>query len=266
MNSKLISIVLQFALIGTLSATTPADSARKPDINAYITKLDSPAAPEREAAARQLGNMGTAAKPAQEKLVAALNDKDDSVRVMAAYALKRLGYEPAKVLPVFMDCLKAQTPAVRNTAAMELGGYADQLSAQQKKRAITALLPVVGKDTDVTTRANAILSLAHLGAHEKYMLDALLKGLKDEAEPVRAASAYTISVTCAKAKKTVPALEALLSDKSVEVRETAAVSLGRLGKKAKSALKALNALASDSEARVREAAKAAADKITNAKS
>src|SRR5262245_2843879 len=112
----------------------------------------------RETAARRLGTVGAAAKPAVPVLVAALKDANAGVRAGAAEALGRLGDDAAAAVPALVQALADADVAVRTEVVSALGRFRAAADA-----AVPALARAVEQDAVVQVRKEAARSLGRLG-------------------------------------------------------------------------------------------------------
>jgi HEAT repeat protein len=89
-------------------------------LRALVEALERAAEPRRRRnAARALGHLG--ARPVVYDLaMAAVEDRDDSVRRESAHALRRLGPVATSAIPYLSAALRDPSPAVRSEAASTL--------------------------------------------------------------------------------------------------------------------------------------------------
>jgi HEAT repeat protein len=114
------------------------------------------------------------------------------------------------------------------------------------------------KNPDLSTRRQAAVQLAGLGARGGDAVPALITALKDDKEPaMRASAAEALGGIGITAKAAVPTLLTALKDGDANVRETAAEALGDIKDDAKTVVPALARLLGDADRDVRCAAAAA---------
>lgn len=91
-------------------------------LRALVEALERSAEPRRRRnAARALGHLGALARPVVYDLaMAAVEDRDDSVRGESARALRRLGPVAKSAIPYLSEALRDASPSVRSEAASTL--------------------------------------------------------------------------------------------------------------------------------------------------
>ena len=258
----------------------------------------------REAAARSLGLLGSAAEPAIPNLVAALRDEEGRVRWEAAEALGRIGGTTA--VPALTNCLHDPDIPARQSAAFALGQIGPE--AQEAVPALARALQDVGAcsmaiyglaqmgtsavpvaiercakgDDKVRAAASRVLGglLQHM-APPPYtaeppvvsidqsnaiaqMVATLTTALRDPVANVRTEAAQSLALSGVDISSAAPDLMASLKDGSPMVRQMSARALGEIGTAAIAALPELARLADDSDKSVSAAAKEAIKKIRRA--
>jgi HEAT repeat protein len=126
-------VVVLLAAAALLGGSLGQAAPKKEDAPKLIEALKSKSASEREAAARDLGEIGQITalpvKPAVPTLLELVkNDKDPKVRRASAIALGRIGAEPQTVVPILIDILKndKEDRQVLIGAITALNFYSDQ--------------------------------------------------------------------------------------------------------------------------------------------
>jgi len=258
--------------LGTRAGLDPnvvAEIRFKQRVNLLISNLSSPAAEDREAAAKSLGDLGQATVPA---LIKALEDQNSFVRRSAALALGRIGPSARAAVPTLVRGCKDKEEIVRGAAAKALGEIG--LPAES---AISALMERL-KDENTSVRNRAANSLSKMGA---VAVPTLMEAINDDQALIRRYAVNTLGRIGPEAVRAVPALiEALKSDDALlgnyaayalgkigaaavpgltkamkeigpEVRGLAATAFEKMGKEARTALPALTQALKDSNPRVR---------------
>ncbi len=219
------------------------------------------------------GKGGAAEEPPQallQALAAALGEKDDTVRFVAAACLQRTG---PRAVPFLAVGLKDQNPTVRREAAKILGathsGHIAVLPREAVEPAVPALCEALMKDEVTEVRAAAADALTSVGKDSAPARSALGQALlKDKASEVRQGAAYGLArcggfselVTAIKSgdgmartfamrsilghfspghRKLIPALIGVLEEEDIGMRCEAARALGSMRDEAGEALPAL---------------------------
>mmetsp|Transcript_129348 Transcript_129348/g.258250 ORF Transcript_129348/g.258250 Transcript_129348/m.258250 type:complete len:226 (+) Transcript_129348:60-737(+) len=201
--------------------------ASEPTLSELVSTLkDGSKARSRWTAADALGQMGSNAGSAVPNLIAALEDRDQDVRISVARALGHIGEAAAPALPKLSAALSDRDSGMRWGAAQALGNLAK----------------VAGP----------------LAAD-------LVKALADDEEDVRSAAATALGQMAQLGVSMPPTigddLTKLLLDEEWHVRRAAADALGRCGAAAFGALTALEKSRIDPHPRVARTAQAAVEKI-----
>src|SRR5438270_349984 len=101
-----------------------AASAHGADVDALVKKLSNRDSDVRRAAAKELADMGTQAKPALPALIKALKDDDKFVRRFSAQAIGEVGPEAKTAVPALTAALKDPAKEVvdaSTTALVKIG-------------------------------------------------------------------------------------------------------------------------------------------------
>ncbi len=161
-NSFAIALVISCSLAGSLlwAANIPENPSR------WINLLKKGSALEKQVALERLWILEDPRKRQDDKvfdpIIAALSDKNASVRQAAAVLLRRIGEDThgccreTRIIPALAEALRDKDAAVRMEAAKALAYYPDQRSAD-------ALVQGV-EDPDIWVRLYAVHSLGSLGA------------------------------------------------------------------------------------------------------
>jgi HEAT repeat protein len=206
----------------------------------------------RAAAARALGELGEAGRPAVPVLFEALGDPSEWVRHAAAEALSRQKLTPQDV-PALVAALGGDDTYVRAFAAWRLGNF-----REEGREAVPALAATLTQpDTYVAVSA----ALARIGAEATEAVPALVSELSSPDAGRRWRAARTLGRIGPGAVDAVPALATALDDPNEGVRLRAAQALGRIGPDARSAAAALQVATGDGDAGVRRAAQEALDRL-----
>src|SRR5205807_6062275 len=90
---------MRFLLTGLLALGICTVTAEAADVRDLVAKLGNTDSDVRRAAAKELGELGSEAKPAVPALIKALNDRDLFVRRFAAEALGNIGPDARLAIP-----------------------------------------------------------------------------------------------------------------------------------------------------------------------
>jgi HEAT repeat protein len=250
----------------------------------------------RASAAYALGRIGSASDDVIPALKQSLQDEDAFTRLVSAWSLVEMNLRDEQfarlVVPLLIELLKHEQPALRTMAAETLG-HLGPLAAP----AVAALVERL-KDTDAAVRGEALGALGDIGAAAKTATRAIIGSFEDPDEIVRQIAAEALGKmgpdaavaapalkrlvegtneslrlagACALtrirsgdeevAKMSVPVLTPALDIDHPAVRRHAAEALGNLGTHARSAVPALRKALEDDDALVRRAAREALRKI-----
>jgi HEAT repeat protein len=142
----------------------------QPSIKDLIHQLNSGDIDEKERAAKALGDLGPAAKPAIGALQNALNDELPYVRIHSAEALAKIG--PA-ALPALIAAMKNVNAEVRSSAATGIGN-----SGENSDAAVSTLAKAL-HDKELQVRGAAALALVNLASSTPSALAALQEATHD---------------------------------------------------------------------------------------
>jgi HEAT repeat protein len=264
-------IILCFAL----SSARIAASAPPPDVAGLAATLTTGVAQQRYAAADALADLGPAAQPATESLVAALQSDDAELRWRAARALGLIG--GAQAVAPLVQRASDPAPVVRAQVIFALGrlhpdgdegaiaavvAHLTDPEAPVRRAAVRALammkpdrtkmIPMIAKlleDSDPQVAMRALTTIAESGDQA---VPALIAAL--ERPDSRYWACVALSEMGAHAKDAVPGLIKALEDERPQVRLQAEVALGEIGPPAKAAVPALIPLLTDKFEAVRSTA------------
>ena len=169
-------------------------------------------------------------------LIAALGDKDEVVRLNAAYELGMVG---AAAVPALIETWReasedADSPGLE-TESFRHATYA--LSAIGEP-AVPALIDTL-QDKNESIRVSAAYALGDIGSAAQDAVPSLTQALRDESAWVRRHATEALGLIGQPAQNTVPALIGLLRDEHYWIRDNAARALARLGPAAEAAIPAL---------------------------
>lgn len=178
----------------------------------------------RASAARKLGNLGEAARPAIPSLRELIRDEAESwlVRSEAVCALATISPD---TLPEIHWALSNLPPRIRWAAAYALG------RSRASPQEVVPLLVEALEDPSWLVRSEAARSLASQGLAA---VPPLRKALKDDEPRVQAAAAHSLGQLGEDAQRAVPDLQEALSDENWLVRSAAVYALGRMGQERES--------------------------------
>lgn len=222
--------------------------------------LKDPNADVRASAADSLGRIGPDAKSATAALLPLIDDKELLVRQRAVFALGRVEPDdPEPTVAALVDILnKKNDPTTRLEAVVSLGLIG--VKTVDVANAIAKTL----SDESTDTRKQACLALAKLGFVAKRSEQAIRQiMIGDPDKEVRALAVRALTATYATDQvELIPLLsDRLANDTDFEVRIAIAEELGSFGNSGKSAIPALRAATKDPQRKVREAAAAAIKQI-----
>ena len=165
-------------------------------------------------------------------LIAALGDKDEVVRLNAAYELGTIG---APAVPALIEIWREASRSGVETESFQHATYA--LSAIGGP-AVPALIDAL-QDKNESIRASAAYALGDIGTGAQDAVPALTQALRDESAWVRRHATEALGLIGQPTQNTVPALIELLRDEHYWIRDNAARALARLGPAAEEAVPAL---------------------------
>jgi HEAT repeat protein/S1-C subfamily serine protease len=200
--------------------------APEADVVRLIGALGDPDAEVRARAARRLGERGPDAGAALEALVKALSDPAGNVRRAAALAVRLVGLPTEGNLDFLLEALKSGQVEARAYASEALGKMGPSA------RPAAASLVEALSDQAAVVRYNAARALAGLGPAVKgAAFPALVRGLNDPDDDVRAAVQTALDRMKPLKVGDVPPLLALTRDKAapIDSRVSAIRFLGSIG-------------------------------------
>ena len=237
------------AVVVSASLCLAANEQKPATIADLIQQLSSNNFFVRQHAAKQLGNLGLAARDAVPALGKLLHDFHPDVRNSAAKALGQIGTPSVDVL---VEALKARNPGVRTRAAQALGQ-----AGPDAKEAVPALIHAL-KDNQVDVRVAAVDALGEMGEEGKEAAPYLARLFHDPSLRVRE------RVRVALASIGPAAVEALcdaLGEEKIEVRLDAIKTIALFGRAAKKAMPTLRHAMTNEDHRIRAAAAEALGKM-----
>ena len=191
-------------------------------------------------------------------LIAALGDKDEVIRLNAAYALGLIG---APAVPALIEIWREASEDVGGSgsengssehatfALSGIGGWSSPQLSWMQTHATYALSAIGGpavpalinalQDKNESIRASAAYALGDIGSAAQDAVPALTQALRDESTWVRRHATEALGLIGQPAQNTVPALIDLLYDEHYWIRDNAARALARLGPAAEAAIPAL---------------------------
>ena len=232
---RLFTCVLPVLMISVVHAQVGDEPKKKiglPMVDG-LKALKHPEASVRYRAIQTLIDLGPLAKFAAPDLREMLTDKHGQVRVKAAEALWKIDKTPSVTLmPILLAALKDKESSVRAAAPPVI-----VLFGAKAKPALPALMEAL-KDKEFEVQFAAIAALGDLGPVAKESAGALLDLTKDEKsflllEPFVGAALTNLG------DGTIPILATALTSEMANRRRVAAYALGSMGPKAASAAEAL---------------------------
>ena len=191
-------------------------------------------------------------------LIAALGDKNEVIRLNAAYELGTIG---APAVPALIETWrKASEDAGGSGSENEssqgatfalsgIGGWSSPQLSWLQTHATYAMSAIGGpavpalinalQDKNESIRASAAYALGDIGSAAQEAVPALTQALPDESTWVRRHATEALGLIGQSAQNTVPALIDLLYDEHYWIRDNAARALARLGPAAEAAIPAL---------------------------
>ncbi|HOX08126.1 MAG TPA: thioredoxin domain-containing protein [Planctomycetota bacterium] len=222
----------------------PASPESVAKVKALMNRMDSEAAEEREAAWKDLRDMGDLATPA---LVGVLKEGKASERRNAA---KAIGLLKDKAAADALRAALADTDAeVRWHSARALGELADTASRDP-------LIKLVKEDKDADVREHAAYALANMGVEDGFTW------FREELKAPEASRRSRAVKALGKygREKYIPDLAGALKDKEARVRTEVVIQLGDI--RHKDTVEPLIAALGDEEYKIRERARSALEKLT----
>ncbi len=176
-------------------------------------------------AAKVLGQMGPAARPAVPALLEALRDEDGQVSRAAAEALGKIRPGP-DAIPGLMACLKNPRPFTRMQAAESLGCI-----GPPAQEAVPALKEAL-EDKDVLMRLTTAEALYKITGSAQPYLPIVIPVLESQKGFIRARAAQVLTAMGPDAKDALPELRAALDkDLPSGVREDIQEAIEKIGGK-----------------------------------
>ena len=183
-RTPIVVLLVALGIAGSAAAQADRQAAGvRESVSTLASRLSDPNPQAREAAARALGRMGTAAEPAIDRLVASFADPDVYVGGAAAVALGQIG---TAAVPALVRALGDTNATVRWSAAIALGRMGTASSP-----AAPALVKAAS-DADDNVRYAAIIALGGLRQDARVALTAVSEALHDRADSVRAAARWAL--------------------------------------------------------------------------
>jgi HEAT repeat protein/lysophospholipase L1-like esterase len=231
------------AASGGETASRYGAAASGSSVPELLARLEDRDPRQRAAAARALGNLGSAAESAVPKLVRRLDDPEPPIRAGAAWALGHVGPGAKAALLPLAARLRDGDASVRFRAEESLRRIGPDTEAVRR-----ALIAVV-EDPKSPGRAEAAAVLGRLGPAARSALGALVAALEDPRESVRGRAAWALGQIGPDARSAVPAL--LVAFKDAGIRWRVADALGAIGPSAVAAVPDLVASLQDPSSNVR---------------
>jgi hypothetical protein len=192
-----------------------------------------------------------------QNLASALGDKDVQARRAVIEVLENLGRAATPVADSLVAALADSDPFVRWAAARALGKIAP-VAAAAAAPALARLL----HDRDLDLRLAAATALERYGPPAKTAMGALIESVKSTEPTLRLASIRAIAaIGGPEALQAIPVLASSLTDSEPRVRQLAATVLGKFGNAAKGAEPSLRLALEDKDPEVQKAAGEALLKI-----
>ncbi len=185
-----------------------------------------------------------AAKNGIPQLIAALGDKDEAVRLNAAYELGAVG---APAVPALIEIWRE---ASRSKVETESFRHATYALSEIGEPAVPALIDTL-QDENESIRASAAYALGDIGSAAQEAIPSLTQALRDESAWVRRHATEALGIIGQPAQDTVSALTGMLQDEHYWIRDNAARALARLGSAAEAAVPTLTNTLNDENRYVR---------------
>ena len=169
-------------------------------------------------------------------LTAALGDKDEVVRLNAAYELGMVG---AAAVPALIETWREASEDTSSPGSeAESFRHATYALSAIGEPAVPALIDTL-QDKNESIRASAAYALGDIGNAAQDAVPSLTQALRDESAWVRRHATEALGLIGQPVQNTVPALIGLLRDPHYWIRDNAARALARLGPAAEAAVPAL---------------------------
>lgn len=206
----------------------PATEAESDNVGQLLEQLKDASPSVRAQAAYKLGELGDAARPAMESLVALVADTDPHVRAVAAHAVLKIRPGPEVTRPIAKKLLAESDDAARMRFLHAL--------ADLGKEVVPGLIDAL-KDDELAKYACVVL--AEIGPEAAEAGPALAERLRSEKRP-EVRQRLIMALGAVESAETAPDLIAIVEDTEHDSRIPAAFALGRLGPSAKQAAAALS--------------------------
>ena len=181
-------------------------------------------------------------------LIAALGDKDEVVRLNAAYELGTVG---ARAVPALIETWQqASEDTVSPGSEAESFRHATYALSAIGEPAVPALIDTL-QDKNESIRVSAAYALGDIGSAAQEAVPSLTQALRDESAWMRRHATEALGLIGQPVQHTVPALIDLLRDEHYWIRDNAARALARLGPIAEAAIPALTDTMNDENRYVR---------------
>ncbi len=181
-------------------------------------------------------------------LIAALGDKDEMVRLNAAYELGTIG---ALAVPALIEIWRGASEDTGSPGSeTENFQHATFALSAIGEPAVPALIEALRSDNE-SIRASAAYALGDIGSAAQEAVPSLTQALQDESAWVKRHAAEALGLIGQPVQNTVPALIALLRDEHYWIRDNAARALARLGPAAEAAIPTLTDTLNDENRYVR---------------
>ena len=177
-------------------------------------------------------------------LIKALGDKEEAVRLNAAYELGTVG---GAAVPALIEIWQEASRSGVETESFQHTTYA--LSAIGAP-AVPALIDTL-QDENESIRASAAYALGDIGNAAQEAVPSLTQALEDESAWVRRHATEALGLIGQPAQDTVSALTGMLHDEHYWIRDNAARALARLGPAAEAAIPTLTDTLNDENRYVR---------------
>lgn len=197
-------------------------------VTAFIAKLRDPDPKARACAARQLGYLGSEAKDALPHIVRRMREEEhDGVSVNLSRALWAIGPDTKSTVAEWIESLRADDVDVRSYAAFALGYYKPHPAHQ--KEVVGALAKAL-RDKDGGVRWMAVKGLMRLGPSAADAVPDLLAVLSDEKSPLRHLAAFALGNVGPQAEVAAPELlKTAYTTKDFTLYTTTTIALSRIG-------------------------------------
>jgi HEAT repeat protein len=137
---------------------------------------------------------------------AVLTADDPDLRFAASQALVQIGPHARSPIPVLIDNLKDELPAIRWNSANALGEL-----GSQAREAVPALTSAALNDRVMRVRTESAVAIWRIDRREQRVVPVLIEALADPEELVRWTAADCLGDIGAAASEALPALQAALN-------------------------------------------------------